>query len=144
MKPVIRDAAPRDAPVLEGIERQSFANPNWNANSFLRYKCTVAELDGRVVGFLVSRETLPGTPFNATEREILNLAVAGEYRRSGIAMALLTHELSRPGTYFLEVRESNAPAQALYRKCGFVEIGRRPGYYEHPAESAIVMRLQKC
>jgi [ribosomal protein S18]-alanine N-acetyltransferase len=78
------------------------------------------------------------------EREILNLAVAPEYRRTGIAKALLGYELSQPGTHFLEVRESNIPAQMLYRKCGFREVARRSGYYESPRESAIVMSSRKC
>ena len=78
------------------------------------------------------------------EREILNLAVAPNYRRSRVATALLKHELSREATHFLEVRESNVAAVALYRKCGFVEVGRRAGYYEFPTETAIVMSMKKC
>ncbi len=44
--------------------------------------------------------------------------------------------------HFLEVRESNTAAQALYRKLGFVEIGRRSKYYDDPEETAIVMQLR--
>jgi ribosomal-protein-alanine N-acetyltransferase len=41
---------------------------------------------------------------------------------------------------FLEVRNSNAPARALYGSRGFKEVGRRPNYYRRPVEDAIVLR----
>jgi ribosomal-protein-alanine N-acetyltransferase len=95
----------------------------------------VAEMEGQIAGFLVSRSV-------HLEREILNFAVAPEWRRQGVAKALLEHQLARGGTHFLEVRESNVVAQYLYRRFGFQEVGRRPGYYDLPAESAIVMRMK--
>jgi ribosomal protein S18 acetylase RimI-like enzyme len=142
--PLIRRATPADARLLVEIEQQSFSNPNWDVNSFLRYTCLVAEVDGTVAAFLVSHETFPAVDGAPAEREILNLAVAPKYRGLGVATALLKHELSLEATHFLEVRESNLAAQALYRKCGFVETGRRLGYYEFPPEAAIVMRLKRC
>ena len=39
----------------------------------------------------------------------------------------------------LEVRAGNAPAIALYEKNGYARVGRRPGYYDHPKEDAILM-----
>jgi ribosomal protein S18 acetylase RimI-like enzyme len=144
VSPVIRSAHPADGPVLVEIERQSFSNPTWDQRSFFRHTCLVAEVHGYVAGFLVSREILPALDGAPPEREILNLAVAPQYRRFGIAIALLKYELSREATHFLEVRESNLAAQALYRKCGFVETGRRAGYYEFPTEAAIVMTMKKC
>jgi ribosomal-protein-alanine N-acetyltransferase len=131
----IRKAVSADLARLEGIERLSFADPSWKAADFLRYDCTVAEIEGQVAGFIVSRSV-------HLEREILNLAVAPEWRRRGIATALLDHHLAQGGTHFLEVRESNLGAQALYRRFGFREVGRRLGYYDLPAESAIVMRMK--
>ena len=50
----------------------------------------------------------------------------------------------RPGEFFLEVRESNLAARDLFRKLGFEQVGVRPGYYDHPAEAAIVMRVRSC
>ena len=144
MTPLIRRATPADARLLVEIEQQSFSNPNWDLNSFLRYTCLVAEVDGTVAAFLVSHETFPAVDGAPAEREILNLAVAPEYRGMGIATALLKHELSLRATYFLEVRESNVAAQALYRKCGFIETGRRLEYYEFPNEAAIVMTVKAC
>jgi ribosomal-protein-alanine N-acetyltransferase len=42
---------------------------------------------------------------------------------------------------YLEVRDSNAPARALYAGHGFKEVGRRKAYYRRPVEDAIVLRL---
>lgn len=144
MTPTIRHATADDLPALLEIERQSFASPRWSGKAFLRYTCMVAEIDGQIAGFLVSRETFSGDQEEPAEREILNLAVAPPYRRTGIATALLENELRKPGNHFLEVRESNSAAQALYRKLGFVQIGSRPEYYEKPRESAIVMQMKWC
>jgi ribosomal-protein-alanine N-acetyltransferase len=131
-------------PALLEIEQVSFPSPHWTANDFLLPEVTVAELDGEVVGFLVVRETFPGGDEVPPEREILNLAVALGNRRCGVASSLLREELSRRAHFFLEVRESNLTAQALYRKFGFVEIGRRPEYYLSPRETAIVMGMKWC
>jgi ribosomal-protein-alanine N-acetyltransferase len=134
--PFIRQANESDIPLLIEIEQESFTDLPWPAESFLHYDCVVAELEGQIAGFLVSRETFP------PEREILNLAIAQRFRRLGIATALLHHELNREAIFFLEVRESNLAAQALYRKLGFVEVGARPDYYRHPKERAIVMHMK--
>ena len=75
---------------------------------------------------------------------ITNVVVHPAYRRQGIATALLAeletygkaHDLTR---ITLEVRASNAPAIALYRKHGFQEAGRRKNYYQQPREDAIIM-----
>ena len=82
----------------------------------------------------------------ADELHINNVAVKHGYRRLGIAKKLLEtvlDEASKLGAQmaFLEVRAGNAPAQALYARCGFRVTGRRPGYYTQPAEDALVMSL---
>jgi ribosomal protein S18 acetylase RimI-like enzyme len=136
----IRPAAETDVPALDEIERESFAD-HWTAKSFLEYSCIVAEIFGEIVGFLVSREIFAGSHDILPEREILNLAVATRFRRQGIAGLLLGHELRKRATYYLEVRESNTAATALYGKFGFREINRRTGYYRHPPETAIVMKM---
>ncbi|MGH9582329.1 MAG: GNAT family N-acetyltransferase [Bryobacteraceae bacterium] len=144
MTPVIRLAARPDLPILLEIERQSFSHEHWTAESFLAYDCIVAEVENTVAGFLVSRQTFASGQGVPAEREILNLAVAPAYRRMGIATVLLNHELARGGLYFLEVRESNRAALALYGKIGFVPAGRRPEYYRAPREAAIVMKMKWC
>ena len=142
--PLIRPALPEDLEAILQIEDQSFARPNWNAGAFAQYPATVAALNGQVVGVLVTREIYAGTNASLPEIEILNLAVAPGFRRLGIASLLLQPLFVRPAAFFLEVRESNQVAQALYRKFGFQVIGRRPAYYENPIESALVMKMKKC
>jgi len=136
----IRPAVELDLPALDEIERKSFAD-HWVAKSFLEYSCIVAEIGEEIAGFLVSREIFAGSRDAPPEREILNLAVATQFRRRGIAGLLLGHELSRQAIFYLEVRESNTAARALYGKFGFREINRRTGYYRHPPETAIVMKM---
>jgi ribosomal-protein-alanine N-acetyltransferase len=128
----IRAATRADLAAIGQIQGHS----NWRPEDYLAFDCKVA-LDGdRIAGFVTTRETCPG------EREILYVAVDPAYRRTGIARSLLQNELSRaPGTWFLEVRESNTPAIKLYVSLGFREIGRRDHYYSAPDETAIVMRF---
>lgn len=144
MTPVIRPATRRDVTALLAIERKSFSYDHWTSDSFLVYDCMVAELERAIAGFLVSRQTFAGGKGAPPEREILNLAVAPTFRRLGVATALLNQELARGGVHFLEVRESNRPALALYSKIGFVRVGRRPDYYRSPVEAAIVMKMKQC
>lgn len=138
----LRTANQADIPALLAIERASFAQPHWRMEDFLKYRCLVAQMGDQIAGFLITRDTYPGDPQTPPEREILNLAVAARFRRAGVATALLSQELSSKSTYFLEVRESNTSAQLLYKQFGFREVGRRPGYYSHPPETAIVMQMK--
>jgi ribosomal-protein-alanine acetyltransferase len=137
---ILRAGTVDDLHALLAIEKASFSNPHWKARHFLRYECTVADVDGKIAGFLIAHDIFPGNGEARPEREILNLAVAPASRRQGIASLLLEHELQRPATHFLEVRESNLAAQALYQRFGFERVGIRRDYYSHPRESAIVMK----
>jgi ribosomal protein S18 acetylase RimI-like enzyme len=132
---IIRPAVAADLPRLREIQAASPEASPWNP---LDYDCLVevGQAPGLPSGFLVSRQITPG------EREILNVAVDPSNRRQGIARKLVEAELARSkGTWFLEVRESNAAAIALYQCAGFKAAGRRPGYYSDPPEAAIVMRF---
>ncbi|MCX6636425.1 MAG: GNAT family N-acetyltransferase, partial [Acidobacteria bacterium] len=136
---VLRPGAARDLDRIGEIQRASPDGAQWIPERYLAYVLEVAEVNGRVAAFLVSRETAPG------EIEILNLAVDPACRRRGLATALMASvRRRRPGEFFLEVRESNLAARDLYRKLGFEQVGVRPGYYDHPAEAAIVMRVRSC
>lgn len=80
------------------------------------------------------------------EGYINNVAVRPEYRRRGIASALISLLIEQGreiGLAFLtlEVRESNAPAIAIYEKLGFSPVGRRRNYYRKPREDAILMTI---
>ncbi len=143
MNIAIREAISADGPILAAIEGESFRHPHWQAEHFLRYDCIVAEANGQIAGFLVSRKLYNNNATqNECEHEILNIAVAPRFRRIGVATALLKHELAKRGSHFLEVRVSNTGAQSLYRKLGFVQLGIRPNYYDNPSESAIVMTMK--
>jgi ribosomal-protein-alanine N-acetyltransferase len=81
------------------------------------------------------------------ELHINNIASHPSYRRVGIGRSLLEEAVAtgrRRGAAFilLEVRASNEAAQQLYRKTGFVVIGRRRDYYRAPTEDALVMKLE--
>jgi ribosomal protein S18 acetylase RimI-like enzyme/glycosyltransferase involved in cell wall biosynthesis len=132
----VRRAAPPDIDSILVIQESAREATRWTREDYLHYDCHVALVNGGIAGFLVSRR------IDETEREILNVAVHPEMRRGGIASELIRSEIQRwPGTHFLEVRESNDPARQLYRRLGFEEAGSRPGYYDDPPESAIVMRI---
>jgi [ribosomal protein S18]-alanine N-acetyltransferase len=78
------------------------------------------------------------------ELHINNLAVLPAWRRQEVASTLLTHVLeagARAGAVrgTLEVRASNTPAIALYRRFGFEQRGRRLRYYTNPEEDALVL-----
>ncbi|HEY7290598.1 MAG TPA: ribosomal protein S18-alanine N-acetyltransferase [Vicinamibacterales bacterium] len=126
------------------VEEAAFTNP-WTREMYLSELqnrgvsfCYFARADdGRVVGFCSFWRVLD-------ELHINNLAVLPEFRRAGIASALLTHVL-KEGTKLgaqratLEVRRSNEPARLLYERFGFLVAGVRRGYYTNPVEDALVL-----
>lgn len=80
------------------------------------------------------------------EVHIANLAVASEYRRSGLGRALLAFGLSQAAqagmhSATLEVRASNQAAQTLYTSFGFQVVATRRGYYQDNREDALLMQL---
>lgn len=100
----------------------------------------VARLGAQPVGFVLAWRV-------ADELHLTDLGVAAPARRRGVARALVSElrregELSGARVVLLEVRESNAPAIALYGVLGFEELDRRARYYSDTDEDAVVMRLQ--
>ena len=92
---------------------------------------------GRAVGYV-------GLMYVLDEGYISNVAVSPSRRREGIADMLLTELYARAKAkklsfLTLDVRESNAPAQSLYKKHGYTEVGMRKGYYSLPKEDAVLM-----
>ena len=78
------------------------------------------------------------------EVHINNFAVHPAWRRQGVGRALLAHVLAEAAAFgapraTLEVRVSNLPAIGLYEAGGFVAAGRRPAYYTHPIEDALIL-----
>ena len=140
-----RAMTPSDVPAVGVIERASYAFP-WSEGIFrdclrVGYLCRVAELDGELVGYGVAA-------LGAGEAHILNLCVSPKLRgrHVGRQMLMLLLERARQAGMaeaFLEVRPSNPLAIALYQSVGFVQIGRRKGYYqaENGREDALVLKL---
>jgi ribosomal-protein-alanine acetyltransferase len=129
----------RDQEELQRIQQASPEAAQWRIEDYSPYQAWLAKLDGRVTGFAVTRRT------GADEAELLNLAVAPEWRGQGVGARLLEECLRRnPGEMFLEVRESNQRAITLYERYGFQRTGIRPAYYDNPVEAGIVMRLRTC
>ena len=131
-------------PELAALEKVCFSTP-WSEESL---SILIADgnigfyvrLDGVVVGY-------GGMQCVLDEGQITDIAVHPEYRRRGIAAAILQAMInygkaSGLSVFFLEVRVSNLPAIALYRDCfGFEMLGKRRNFYQHPREDAWNMRL---
>lgn len=100
----------------------------------------VCEDQGRVLGYVGSQTVLD-------ETDMMNIAVLPEARRAGIGERLilsLIELLKDRGSrsLALEVRSSNTPAISLYKKLGFLQVGRRPNYYRGPREDALILRKE--
>ena len=135
----IRRGGANDLDAVAEIQAVSAGAASWNVADYLEQDFLVAVEENRIVGFVVARSVA------ADEREILNLAVVPDLRRRGVARALLDSTLSAfRGCVFLEVRESNAVAQEFYKSFGFKVLSKRPGYYDSPPETAIVMKFHSC
>ena len=127
------------------LEKICFSDP-WSEKS------VASELDNKLAFWLVAAEgdTVAGYIGSQTvidETDMMNVAVHPDFRRQGIAEALvntLVENLKQMGSrcLTLEVRASNAPAIALYEKLGFAEIGRRKNYYRNPREDALILRKE--
>lgn len=94
---------------------------------------------GRAIGYI-------GLMYVLDEGYISNIAVSPEHRRQGIADMLLNDLMTRAqekklSFLTLEVRQSNVPAQNLYKKHGYIEVGLRRNYYSQPTENAVLMTL---
>lgn len=130
---------------IAALEQCCFSDP-WSEAS-VRQECSnplsfwlVALEDEKVVGYIGSQSVPP-------EADVMNLAVAPEYRRKGIGRSLmqaLTEVLHMQGmeSLFLEVRASNEAAIALYNEFGFVQVGTRKKYYVNPTEDALILRKE--
>jgi ribosomal-protein-alanine N-acetyltransferase len=123
---------------LSALHARAFTTPRpWSEAEFATLLADplvflLAEGDA---GFLLGRAV-------AGEAELLTIAVAPEARRRGLGRRLVGRfiyqaRLRGAQSAFLEVAEDNAAAQALYRASGFVEAGRRRGYYRTPDGGAV-------
>jgi ribosomal-protein-alanine N-acetyltransferase len=142
-----RRLEPRDVRSVIAIQSESPEAAQWTAADYAHIdqqsmKAWVAESaadNSGSVAFLVARQA-------ADEMEILNLAVRPDHRRRGAGAELLGAVIavaaeSGVTKLFLEVRESNAPAIAFYKRFRFTIAGRRPRYYSAPDEDALIFAL---
>jgi ribosomal-protein-alanine N-acetyltransferase len=140
-------AAAADLDAIVEVEQASFPSP-WTRAAF------ADELDRPWARLEVLRHVPTGRIVAycnywlvADELQILNVAVRPEARRQGHAARLLDHVVAvaretRVRVISLEVRVSNTPAAALYRRLGFREVGVRPKYYANNGEDALLMDLE--
>jgi ribosomal-protein-alanine N-acetyltransferase len=153
----IRPADPADIPALIALERESATAAHWTEQQYDRLLKSHDEGVQRLV--LIAQEPAPDPSSHATtgllgflvarhlspEWELENIIVDSSTRRSGIGTQLLGSLLLRAketnsDSVFLEVRESNSSARALYEKAGFELTGRRKSYYKSPEEDAVLYR----
>lgn len=141
----IRSATAADIPAMMALERHAATAAHWTEADYLRLfagaagRITLVLEEEEAQGFIVARSA-------GREWEIENMAVAGPARRRSLGTRLLAELLDRARAagarhVFLEVRESNRAARALYEKWAFVESGRRKCYYHQPDEDAILYRF---
>ena len=128
------------------LDKACFGTDGWSAHSFFAEACQpdgivlAAYCDNVFAGLFVG--------FTASDTgEILSLAVSPEFRRKGIAQALLSEFLKlipdEIETVALEVRQSNTAAIALYKSFGFERAGVRKRFYRDPVEDADIMVLNR-
>jgi len=132
-------------PALAELERLAFSPPASEAKLRERlgiehFHSLTATLDECIAGFL-------GVDEIAGEAFVDDLAVFPQYRRQGVASALLARAetgaiLRGCGKIHLECRESNTAALKLYESRGYKRVGRRKGFYENPKEDAILMTME--
>ncbi len=142
---IIREMNSYDVPAIAELEKICFSDP-WSEKSIASELCNplsywlVADDNGIITGYVGSQAVLDAA-------DMMNIAVAPDYRRQGIGQALiegLIDHLVQKNVIalLLEVRVSNAPALFLYEKLGFEQVGRRRGYYHNPREDALVLRKE--
>ena len=128
------------------LERICFGTEAWSEKSVASelnnpLSFWLVAVDGeRVAGYVGSQTVLD-------ESDMMNVAVHPDYRKQGIATALivgLVEELRNRGSrcLTLEVRASNEHAISVYQKLQFQEVGRRKNYYRNPKEDALILRKE--
>ena len=154
---IIRNATSRDIPPMIDLARESSSAAQWSNRQYedlfshgregnrrlafvaVRNHGDDTSQNDAILGFLIARQLAP-------EWELENIVVASTARRMGIAKQLLNALLAaaretNSEAVFLEVRDSNAAARALYEQSGFKSQGRRKSYYSNPSEDAVLYRL---
>ena len=136
---VVRRASECDFAAVARIQQACPEAGQWPVGDYSAFEILLALVEGAPAGFCAWRQAAPD------EAEILNLGVDPRFRRRGVAMALLDALCGvAQGEVFLEVAETNHPAQALYARAGWLAAGMRPGYYQNGTINAVVMKKGSC
>ncbi len=143
----VRPARESDLEAVLDIENGAFSDP-WSRRSFRAFLDVssarfevLLDAAGAVVGYGILLLAPP-------DGDVANIAVAPSQRRRGAGRQLLGAMLRSAATagvrtVYLEVRESNVAARALYESLGFRRVGRRRGYYQQPREDALILRWER-
>ena len=146
---LLRPMVSTDLPTVLETEASCYPDP-WSQKTFADclaaqakgYRCYVLLLDGRVIGHTVLSLILG-------EAELLNFCLTPSQQGKGLASVylesvLMTMAGQGANKLFLEVRQSNTPAQRLYTSAGMHQIGRRKDYYPSGGgrEDAILMGIE--
>ena len=138
----VRRLAYSDLPAVISIERRSFPTP-WSLAMFVLELskpsgiCLAATAGDELLGYLVCSRY-------DQVWHLMNVAVAPERRRGGVASGLISQLVEEGGgrlPFTLEVRASNRPAIAMYERLGFRSAGVRRRYYQDNGEDALIMWL---
>jgi [ribosomal protein S18]-alanine N-acetyltransferase len=138
----LRRLAYSDLPAVIAVERRSFPTP-WSLAMFVLELskpsgiCLAARIDDRLVGYLVCSRY-------DQVWHLMNVAVAPEHRRAGVARQLIGRLFEEAGDglpFTLEVRVSNREAILMYERFGFRSAGHRRRYYHDNGEDALIMWL---
>ncbi|WP_334267951.1 GNAT family N-acetyltransferase [Edaphobacter sp. HDX4] len=153
--PEVRLARAEDVAKVFALERRVPEAPHWELSDYasipgqeraegLRRRLFVAEDGSGLVGFAVGK--IIGSGVDALA-ELESVVVDKDSRRRGVGRRLCEAvlewcESEGAASVELEVRSLNHAAQAVYRRIGFVEEGRRRRYYRDPDDDALLMRFR--
>lgn len=142
-----RSATPDDLDAIMALEKAAFPTDAWSTAMMAEELTSpygqyfVSESAGRIIGYGGVRSA-QGSPDADIQTIALDAAVRGQGRGRELLTVLLQTAVGRGAReVFLEVRDDNPVAAALYRSEGFTEVGRRPRYYQPDDVDAIVMKL---
>ena len=156
----IRAADARDVDGILALDRGVAEAPHWRREEYaalaeaqptgsVRRCLFIAETAAtpglcRLMGFAVGKVIAIEADVSG---ELESVVVAEEARRMGVGRALCERVLEWSegmGSHSveLEVRSGNTSARSFYGRLGFVEEGVRKGYYQDPADDALLLRVQ--
>lgn len=151
---VVRPAVSSDLTAIVALERSIHEAAHWPAqeyaamlapvgNSAIWRYLLVADAQGELLGYAVGKLLLTSA---GALGEVENIAVAADSRLQGIGGELIRAVVEWCASHGakeveLEVRAGNHAAIAMYRRTGWRQTGRRPKYYQDPAEDAVLMTV---